>query len=479
MVERSARDAFLNVPELLAETFWHCLSSDRYIIPKPRDAPLLLTRVCRTWRQVAFTSPNLWFRISFYARLRDDDSVDAEVRALTRWLDLSGSLPISLYLCLPYEGDKILHLTRAILPYSHRWHDLRVDGPAADLVPVTELVGDQTPLLRKLRLRVLGQHGFGDTRDVGVPFRSPRLMIKTAAAPNLSALCVDGLTAAHIAGVELNGLPKSLEILELICANLGAFPPLTSNTKTKYLVLHYVWSSGLLEALPAIFPQLEWLRVHQWIDSPQPALSSRIAILRLRILIFRTGINQMVYPLDFLVLPSLEMLEVYHDSVVRLHGLWPALTELMRRSRSPLKKLLCFDKWVSAEELRIFLAEAPALRLLGLYGASSSDEVIQHLVLADTSQLCPQITEIYLQKSGGYEHEVVVDLILSRRRRTSQTEAGEYAILERCHLNSKILEKLVVIPSIIDCISEGLELSSDKHLAQVSSRYLDPHLIGE
>ncbi|KZT18879.1 hypothetical protein NEOLEDRAFT_1079122, partial [Neolentinus lepideus HHB14362 ss-1] len=48
--------------ELLSKIFIHCLrvETDRFLRPNPREAPLLLIRVCKTWRDCAVNTPQLW-----------------------------------------------------------------------------------------------------------------------------------------------------------------------------------------------------------------------------------------------------------------------------------------------------------------------------------------------------------------------------------------------------------------------------------
>jgi hypothetical protein len=45
--------------EVISEIFIHCLplTSSFY---RPEDAPLVLGRVCRAWRSIAFSTPKLW-----------------------------------------------------------------------------------------------------------------------------------------------------------------------------------------------------------------------------------------------------------------------------------------------------------------------------------------------------------------------------------------------------------------------------------
>src|ERR1700761_6252462 len=50
--------------ELLASIFVHCLPLDKQHL-RPSSAPLLLTRICGTWRAIALRTPELWSFVSF------------------------------------------------------------------------------------------------------------------------------------------------------------------------------------------------------------------------------------------------------------------------------------------------------------------------------------------------------------------------------------------------------------------------------
>ncbi|KAJ7797339.1 hypothetical protein B0H14DRAFT_60023 [Mycena olivaceomarginata] len=48
-------------PEMTSEIFIHCLPSKTYMdVVNTNEAPLLLTHVCRVWRQIAISTPALW-----------------------------------------------------------------------------------------------------------------------------------------------------------------------------------------------------------------------------------------------------------------------------------------------------------------------------------------------------------------------------------------------------------------------------------
>ncbi|KAG1738509.1 hypothetical protein EDB19DRAFT_1909258 [Suillus lakei] len=50
--------------ETLSQIFYDCLPEDEYLLsPASRQAPMLLTRICRPWREVAVGMPSLWCRL--------------------------------------------------------------------------------------------------------------------------------------------------------------------------------------------------------------------------------------------------------------------------------------------------------------------------------------------------------------------------------------------------------------------------------
>ncbi|KAJ6595071.1 hypothetical protein DFH09DRAFT_887300, partial [Mycena vulgaris] len=57
-------------PEILAEIFLNCRQNSRasefYSITDPSEAPLLLGRVCSSWRVIAHGTPRLWDALYFH-----------------------------------------------------------------------------------------------------------------------------------------------------------------------------------------------------------------------------------------------------------------------------------------------------------------------------------------------------------------------------------------------------------------------------
>ncbi|KAF8961822.1 hypothetical protein BDZ97DRAFT_1663569, partial [Flammula alnicola] len=47
-------------PDVLCEIFYHCLPTHRNPIMSASEAPVLLTRVCNSWRSIALSFPHIW-----------------------------------------------------------------------------------------------------------------------------------------------------------------------------------------------------------------------------------------------------------------------------------------------------------------------------------------------------------------------------------------------------------------------------------
>ncbi|KIK44272.1 hypothetical protein CY34DRAFT_80259, partial [Suillus luteus UH-Slu-Lm8-n1] len=53
-----------NLPtEILSLIFLHCLPENSHLSLTQSTAPVLLTRICRQWREVALDMPRLWCRL--------------------------------------------------------------------------------------------------------------------------------------------------------------------------------------------------------------------------------------------------------------------------------------------------------------------------------------------------------------------------------------------------------------------------------
>ncbi|KAG1874359.1 hypothetical protein F4604DRAFT_740487 [Suillus subluteus] len=100
--------------EVLSHIFVHCLPEDKYLSPALELAPVLLTRICRRWREVAVGTPSLWCRLEVPWVPRTQQGLSFRV-CLHIWLQRSQGRPLSLALtCRSFYRTS----TRVPIPHS-------------------------------------------------------------------------------------------------------------------------------------------------------------------------------------------------------------------------------------------------------------------------------------------------------------------------------------------------------------------------
>ncbi|KAF5356590.1 hypothetical protein D9758_008223 [Tetrapyrgos nigripes] len=88
--------------EILSAIFTHCLPDDRNTTCNHSEAPLLLGRICKNWRDVSLSTPQLWASIHIVIpKLRGNPSVlcpliHPRINGIEAWLSRSGTLPLSI-----------------------------------------------------------------------------------------------------------------------------------------------------------------------------------------------------------------------------------------------------------------------------------------------------------------------------------------------------------------------------------------------
>ncbi|KAK1227778.1 hypothetical protein PQX77_009204 [Marasmius sp. AFHP31] len=107
---RTLLSPFRRLPrDLWGDIFVQCLPDERPPARSIAEAPLLLTYVCRLWRDIALHTPRLWSALHVYIShsvfpTRNEDLV-SRTEGVERWLSRSGSLPLTISLA---SSDNVL-----------------------------------------------------------------------------------------------------------------------------------------------------------------------------------------------------------------------------------------------------------------------------------------------------------------------------------------------------------------------------------
>ncbi|KAF7314670.1 F-box domain-containing protein [Mycena kentingensis (nom. inval.)] len=182
---------------VLEKIFLACLPTAHNAVIAPSEAPLLLGRVCRYWRELAYNTPTLWNRIHISALENSNPTSRRQSSGwggtwsqgspntpppatasslyyvdffgyLERWIARSASAPLDLsyYQSQHYYRDpssmglpssqSAARLIPLVQNVTHRLRSIDIRGDAQDWTPILNMQSSELPSLRGLRLANLG-----------------------------------------------------------------------------------------------------------------------------------------------------------------------------------------------------------------------------------------------------------------------------------------------------------------------------------
>ena len=214
--------------EIIAEIFCNCVQGPREAVwISARSAPLLLCRVCSSWRALAQVTPKLWSSISIRIHRQNDIDPLICTRIINTWLERSGTLPLTVtidhtaYNVPSIEPTVLDAILSVVCSHSSRWQN--VDITAWLPVSFPRLKLEILPLLREFHLRLFIPEEFKTA--ISLPFcESPRLTRLSWPHP-LNALTdsrVPWTQISHLSLASEMTLFASLETIRL-CPQLEDF----------------------------------------------------------------------------------------------------------------------------------------------------------------------------------------------------------------------------------------------------------------
>ncbi|KAK1231633.1 hypothetical protein PQX77_005256, partial [Marasmius sp. AFHP31] len=159
--------------DVWGEIFAHCLPVNKMNVAvcTVKEAPLLLTAVCRDWREIALNTPRLWssvhFSVSNPLPTTNSDQLfpkreEAYLQGIKLWLDRSGSRPLTLSIHMvdntspPMSPGEVndestifSKLMDLLVGYSRRWKSLSIGSGVkpSHQQALERLIADDVPLL--------------------------------------------------------------------------------------------------------------------------------------------------------------------------------------------------------------------------------------------------------------------------------------------------------------------------------------------
>ena len=127
-------------------------------------APLVLLRVCRSWREIALTTPQLWKSVDLtipphlcsigaYANSQSQQRSALIIEQIDRWLERSVNCPLSVTLRgSPFDRVMISSIASRVAVHSSRWESIDLDASLLPFTPLISIQPESLAALRHLRL---------------------------------------------------------------------------------------------------------------------------------------------------------------------------------------------------------------------------------------------------------------------------------------------------------------------------------------
>ncbi|KAF7376630.1 hypothetical protein MSAN_00079800 [Mycena sanguinolenta] len=195
--------------DIIGLIFMACLPTHRNCVMSAKEAPVLLGRICSSWRAISLSTPRLWSRLHIVGptRFNSVSSEDHHAKVAQRlevadaWLRRSGTCPLSISLegkldlsvqASPFRGPAMAMrrypllssspFLEVLLPFASRWQHMDLVLSPGSHKALSGLIEDDVPLLSHLRI-FLGP----EARDI-----SFLTQLGILHAPNLTSFSVVG-----------------------------------------------------------------------------------------------------------------------------------------------------------------------------------------------------------------------------------------------------------------------------------------------
>lgn len=411
-----------------------------------KEAPLLLTHVCRGWRRTAIDTPQLWTYL--HLDISDDIGDDSplpinQLSALKYWMKLSRDFPLSVCFTIGwrnlygncdrgdffgsygtrFESPFILEIVEELFRHTHRWENIFIYLPEFCLLPFYSSVHRNFPCLKTIELvpTYLADVSGDVARDLSL-----------RSAPELRALALIGPTMDDYVVVP-GGLPPRLQSLELNSVDIRFGQRLDGCQLREIVLKDTTVCATDLAKFPIAFPLLEELTVITSFER-MPARGGDESIVLERLIKLRlSSYSEDSFPLRFMTAPVLKHMvvkELFEESWVQQNQSFEDdILHFLRRSKAPVELFSYTSAVQTGNDFGTILREMPGLATLKVEGSFLPPEAIKSLI---DPMVCPRLVSMYMK--GPYSEDAnlrlpsvsdITQLIERRCRKIGSESSGE------------------------------------------------------
>ncbi|TDL17527.1 hypothetical protein BD410DRAFT_546305 [Rickenella mellea] len=140
-------------PELLVKIFINCLPCDP--CPNGDEAPLNISSVCSTWRQIAISTQQLWSHI-FITDRPNCHYISIVETWISRSLNYGFSFTLRWCPVNPQYEKKVRQMIDLLVEHCGTWREVAFTLPMSYASPLMSVIPTETPILEKLAVHSAG-----------------------------------------------------------------------------------------------------------------------------------------------------------------------------------------------------------------------------------------------------------------------------------------------------------------------------------
>ncbi|KAJ7140967.1 hypothetical protein C8R44DRAFT_726662 [Mycena epipterygia] len=470
--------------DIIQEIFLACLPTRGNCIMSASEAPVILGRICSSWRTISLSTPHLWARLHIvepacppsYTSTSFEEKLVQRLKTTKTWLDHSGQCPLSISLescniattsdTPPLAPSSSTHthpgrFLQALIPFASRWQHIEFRVPPVFLETLSHLTAMDVPMLKSVAVHQQPQSGARNLAQqlAGILHGSNISSFSSSGTnfiPSELPLRWNRLTALSIMGPSRN-LPMGLSIsTETALETISACPELrkcelrlydgpgpTAETRLSHPIIEH----RFLQTLEVLFVGT--------VDSTCRLFFGHLMLPELRSFSLKgsmqfvdTHVEPHVHPLILFLassrcLQNLELTNMFLTS---------SLSEIVRSLPPTIQRL-----YIYAQQQGWFGAPARS---------SFNDGILADLTPTAGFPVlcCPALQDLYIEHCPAISDAALLRFI------TARMAVEPRPTLARIDINFDREIELDVLPSLQPFIETGLVVSIS-HLPPISSQF--------
>ncbi|KAF7376687.1 hypothetical protein MSAN_00085700 [Mycena sanguinolenta] len=173
--------------DVIQELFIACLPTHRNCVMSASEAPVLLGRICSSWRAISHITPRLWSSLHVVEpspglnTASYDQKVAQRLEVTQTWLGRSGQCPLSISIQSspevmsqtgsPAPSVTSMQFMETLVSFAPRWQHIQLTAPLSLLMEVMSHFDAEVPQLETVEFHHQGHHPLLTT---GGPFNMLR-----------------------------------------------------------------------------------------------------------------------------------------------------------------------------------------------------------------------------------------------------------------------------------------------------------------